>query len=131
LGGVLIEGMLVLLSYLIGLSYVAKQENLAVFRNAWPLLFLFAPFVYGTRALIGGWVGALVFLVFLLWVGSAVALLRRGGRGNIPRAVVRLIAGISLLDALLIARGGHSVAALLATLGFCMTLFFQRYIRGT
>src|SRR6185503_10646253 len=45
----LVGGALVLLSYLIGLTYVAKQETLAEYRNLWPLAFLFAPFVYTAR----------------------------------------------------------------------------------
>ena len=52
-------------------------------------------------------------------------------RGDIPRAVVSLIAGISLLDALLIAGSGLPELALAALAGFGVTLFFQRYIAGT
>jgi 4-hydroxybenzoate polyprenyltransferase len=51
--------------------------------------------------------------------------------GGIPRAVVRLIAGISLCDALLIAAGGSPGAAALAALAFPVTLFLQRYVSGT
>jgi 4-hydroxybenzoate polyprenyltransferase len=63
----------------------------------------------------------------------AVALwfLRRRQRGDIPRAVVSLIAGISLLDALLIAASGLPGLALAALAGFGVTLFFQGYIAGT
>ena len=38
--------LLVLLCYLVGLTYVAKQENLGHIRNVWPLAFLSAPVVY-------------------------------------------------------------------------------------
>jgi 4-hydroxybenzoate polyprenyltransferase len=45
--------------------------------------------------------------------------------------VVSLIAGISLLDALLIAGAGSPALAGVALAGFGVTLFFQRYISGT
>ncbi len=129
LGAPVVIGATVLLSYLIGLTYVAKQENLAELRNLWPLLFLGAPFVYGIPVLTGGRVGAALYLGFLAWVGYAVWLLVRPGRANIPRAVVSFIAGISLLDGLLMAGAGAPAAWGVA--GFGLTLLLQRYVRGT
>jgi 4-hydroxybenzoate polyprenyltransferase len=126
-----IGGALILLSYLIGLTYVAKQENLSEYRNLWPLAFLFAPFVYGVPILLGSAVGALLYTIFLAWVCYAISFLVRKGHVNIPRAVISFIAGISLLDALLIAGREAPEAAGLATVGFGLTLLFQRYIRGT
>lgn len=126
-----LAGAAVLLSYLIGLTYVAKQENLAEFRNLWPLLFLGAPFVYGIPALTAGPVGAALYLGFLAWVGYAISLLVRPGRVNFPRAVVSFIAGISLLDGLLIAGAGAPGAAVWGVGGFGLTLVLQRYVRGT
>jgi 4-hydroxybenzoate polyprenyltransferase len=61
----------------------------------------------------------------------ALWFLRRRAKGDIPRAVVSLIAGISLLDALLIAGAGSLALAGVALAGFGVTLFFQRYISGT
>jgi 4-hydroxybenzoate polyprenyltransferase len=124
-------GSLILLSYLIGLTYVAKQETLAAYRNLWPLAFLFAPFVYAFPALYGGATGAVIWAGFLAWVGYAISWLTRKGRVNIPRAVISFIAGISLLDALLIAGAGRPATAPWAIAGFVLTLFFQRYVRGT
>ena len=127
----LVGGALILLSYLIGLTYVAKQETLAEYRNLWPLLFLFAPFVYGFPTLGSGAGGALIYAGFLAWVGYAISWLIRKGHINIPRAVISFIAGISLLDALLIAGAGRTGIALWGIAGFVLTLFFQRYVRGT
>ncbi|MBI4245554.1 MAG: UbiA family prenyltransferase [Candidatus Rokubacteria bacterium] len=124
-------GALALLCYLIGLTYVAKQENLSEYRNLWPLGFLFAPFVYAAPTLLAGPVGALIYAGFLVWVCYAISFLVRGKRVNIPRAVVSFIAGISLLDALLIAGRGANLAAGLCIVGFALTLFLQRYVRGT
>ncbi len=131
LGVAVVAGAAVLLSYLIGLTYVAKQETLAEFRNLWPLLFLAAPFVYGIPALAGGPVGAALYLGFLAWVGYAIWLLVRPGRVNIPRAVVSFIAGISLLDGLLMAGAGAPGAAVWGVGGFGLTLVLQRYVPGT
>ena len=64
----------------------------------------------------------------------AVRLLRGTRKDRIPRAVVTLIAGISLLDAVLIARSGApgaAGAAALAMMGFPLTLAMQRVVRGT
>lgn len=36
-----------LAAYVIGLSYMARQETLTRMANLWPLAFLAAPFVYG------------------------------------------------------------------------------------
>jgi 4-hydroxybenzoate polyprenyltransferase len=129
--GPLIGGALVLLSYLIGLTYVAKQETLSEYRNLWPLAFLFAPFVYAAPTLLGSAAGALIYAGFLAWVCYAISWLVRKGRVNIPRAVISFIAGISLLDALLIAGRGQPVAAAWAIGGFVLTLALQRYVRGT
>ena len=131
IGPAVAGGAAVLLSYLIGLTYVAKQENLTEVRHLWPLAFLGAPFLYAWPTLLGAGVGAVLYLGFLAWVAYAVAWLVRPGRRDIRRAVVSLIAGISLLDALLIAGAGGTAPAAWAVLGFALTLAFQRWVPGT
>jgi 4-hydroxybenzoate polyprenyltransferase len=125
--GAATTGAAVLLCYLIGLTYVAKQENLSAFKNLWPLLFLAAPLAL----LRVEPVSALLLGMLMLWVLRCVGLLRTRKPGAIPKAVVSLIAGISLLDAFLIARTGAATTALIAALGFPLTLFLQRYVKGT
>jgi 4-hydroxybenzoate polyprenyltransferase len=71
------------------------------------------------------------WLLFTGWMLVALWFLRRRRKGDIPRAVVSLIAGISLLDALLIAGAGSLALAGVALAGIGVTLFFQRYISGT
>ena len=63
-------GSLVLLCYLIGLTYVAKQENLTELRHLWPLAFLAAPFVYAWPAFSGRGAVAVLYLGFLAWVAT-------------------------------------------------------------
>jgi len=124
-------GAALMLCYLIGLTYVAKQENLGSVENLWPLLFLAAPVAYGAWLALSQPAVGLFWLLFSGWMLVALWFLRRRRKGDIPRAVVSLIAGISLLDALLIAGTGSVALAVLALAGFGVTLFFQRYISGT
>jgi 4-hydroxybenzoate polyprenyltransferase len=123
-------GALVLLAYLIGLTYVARQETLTAYRNVWPLALLAAPFVYAGPALARP-LGAALYVGLLAWVGYAVSLLLRRKRVDIPRAVVSLIAGICLLDALLIVGTGQDGRALAAVAAFALTLALQRRVPGT
>jgi len=99
--------------------------------NLWPLLFLGAPVAYGAWLALAQPMVGVFWLLFSGWMLVALWFLRRRAKGDIPRAVVSLIAGISLLDALLIAGTGSVALAVLALAGFGVTLFFQRYIAGT
>src|SRR5688500_12882030 len=125
-----LAGAAALLSYLVGLTYVAKQENLARFRNAWPLLFLAVPFLYAMPIVTDTVGGALLYLGFLGWVVYSLSFLRPQ-RMNIPGAVVRLLAGICLLDALLLAGANEPMLAVAAIGGFVLTRILQGYVAGT
>jgi hypothetical protein len=128
----LLAAAAVALCYLIGLTYIAKQETLDHVANLWPLAFLAAPLPYGLALLpSGGGLAGLLLLALLVWIAMALRLLRRRRAGDIPRAVVRLIAGISLLDALFLAGAGQGGAAVLAVLCFTTTLAQQRWVSGT
>ena len=126
-----IVGAFLLMSYLIGLTYVAKQENLGEIGNLWPLAFLLAPVVYGVYAGLEAPLAMIILAGFATWILFAVRFVARWGPGDIPCAVVSLIAGISLLDAMLIAIAGAPEVALVAVAGFALTLVFQRFIPGT
>lgn len=127
----LLVGAALLLSYLIGLTYVAKQENLGQVKNLWPLIFLAAPVLYGATLLphaVGLWP---FWAAFSGWILVALWFVKRRQAGDIPRAVVSLIAGISLFDAMLIAVHTPPQMALIAVAGFALTLFLQKFISGT
>jgi len=124
-------GAALMLCYLIGLTYVAKQENLGKVENLWPLAFLAAPAAYGAWLAAAQFAVAPFWLLFTGWMLVALWFLRRRRKGDIPRAVVSLIAGISLLDALLIAGAGSLALAAAGLAGFGATLLFQRYVLGT
>lgn len=120
-----------LLAYLIGLTYIAKQENLGKVENLWPLLFLGAPIIYGGYLALAQITLAPFWLLFTAWVFVALYFLKRRGPGDIPRAVVSLIAGMCLLDAILIASVGQIELAIIAICGFALTLFLQKFVSGT
>jgi 4-hydroxybenzoate polyprenyltransferase len=127
----LLAASLALLCYLIGLTYVAKQETLGEVKDLWPLLFLAVPVLYLVPSLWAGSTNAALFVLFVAWIRIALWLLWRRLPGDVPRAVVSLIAGICLLDALLIAGAGAAGIAWLAVLGFLLTLALQRVVPGT
>lgn len=122
---------LVLLCYLIGLTYAAKKEHLGRLENAWPLAFLAVPMLYGVHLAPAQPIVVLPLISLAAWAAYALWLLRRRRPGDVPRAVVSLIAGIALLDATLLAGHGHLLFAGLAAAAFVLTLVLQRWITGT
>ncbi len=124
-------GAVLLLGYVVGLSYAARQENLGRLRNAWPLLLLGAPAVFAIPALAStASVARACFASYLAWLGWALWRLMRPGP-DLRGGVSLLIAGISLLDALLAALADAPRLALACALGAPLTVVFQRRIAGT
>lgn len=119
------------LGWLVGLTYAAKQEAFDRLERVWPLAFLAAPLLFGLARLDAGPLAWLLLAVLALWLGFALYLLNRRGKGDVPRAVVSLIAGIALVDALFLATAGSAAAALLAVGCFALTLLLQRWVSGT
>jgi 4-hydroxybenzoate polyprenyltransferase len=126
-----LAGIACLLFYLVGLTYAAKQEAFNRLPRLWPLFCLGLPVLVGAvlaREQPIVW----PFLILLSgWVVYALSFLRQGPRRAVPQAVVRLIAGIALLDAMLIAYVGASEWALVAAAFCLLTRVFQRFVPGT
>lgn len=120
-----------LLCYLIGLTYIAKQEHLESVANLWPLAFLAAPLLWALLASLTDAPVAGFALLFLLWVFYSLSFLRRRRPGDVPRAVGALLAGICLWDAVVLASAGRPSAAALALALFGATLLLQRYVAPT
>lgn len=120
-----------LLCHLIGLTYIAKQEHLDRIGALWPLGFLALPASYGLTLAARTPLAAVPWLLYMGVLVYALNLLRRRARGDVPRAVVTLIAGMSVLDATLLAGAGQLWAAALAITAFVLTLALQRWVPGT
>lgn len=121
----------VLLCYLIGLTYAAKKEHLGTLDNFWPLAFLLVPVIYGLYLSLSQPAALLPLAIFAGWMLFALKLLRRRAKGDVPRAVVSLIAGIALLDATVLAGFGQWTLAVLSVGAFFLTLILQRWVSGT
>jgi hypothetical protein len=120
-----------LLCHLIGLTYIAQQEHLDRIGALWPLGFLAVPVVYGAllaAAMPAAWVP---WILYVGMMGFALQRLRRARAGDVPTAVVTLIAGMSLLDAIVLAGDGKVTAAGVAVAAFVLTLLLQRWVSGT
>lgn len=124
-------GALVLLTYLIGLTYTAKQENLGEVKNLWPLAFLIIPALFGLYAATSHPQSWFALALFIAWLLFCLYLVKRRQAGDIPKAVVSMIAGICLVDAIFIAATSSLSIMLCALVAFALTLYFQRYISGT
>jgi 4-hydroxybenzoate polyprenyltransferase len=120
-----------LFGYTIGLSYIARQETLARLTSLWPLAFLAAPFAYGMQGALRSIVPALIYVGFFAWVLYAVRRLVRCSQLDIREGVSTLIAGIALLDALLIALTDEPWLAVAAVGGCLLTRLAHRVIPGT
>jgi 4-hydroxybenzoate polyprenyltransferase len=122
---------LLLLCYLVGLTYIARQEHLDRVANLWPLLLLALPVAWGVQPALGGIVIAMCWLAFVAWVLYSLSFLKRRQPGDVPRAVGGLLAGICQWDALVIAAAGSPGLAAIAVGGFLLTLWLQRFVSPT
>lgn len=126
-----IGGAIALLAYLIGLTYVARQERFGSVHNLWTLVCLIVPFCLWSLALREGVVAVAIYVAAVAWVLQCLSHLGWRPRIDIPRAVVGMIAGIALVDALAIASFHVPGLALVAVGCFALTLGLQRWVPGT
>jgi 4-hydroxybenzoate polyprenyltransferase len=132
LGAPLVAGALGLGAYVVGLTFVARQENRRSYRAGATLALLFAPLCVAVLALRPPSRAFLVdAAVLLAWIGVALWPLFRLASPPVGRSVVRLIAGISLVDALFVAATGAPALALCGAVGLGVTLLLQRFVSGT
>lgn len=121
-------GMLALLGYLIGLTYVAKQESFNRIGHYWPLLFLGSPF--GFVHLLELPLARACYAGLLVWVAwSLYGVL--GPKRKVGPAVARFIAGMCLLDAMWVGSTGNATWVLACVGAFVLTRLGQRVIAGT
>jgi 4-hydroxybenzoate polyprenyltransferase len=122
-----------LLLYIVGLTHIARFENGALVQRVWVAAFVLAPLLVSAPYVIEQplWLAGPCWLLALGWTLRSVRFALRGGKGMIPKAVVSLIAGVSLIDATFIAVTLQPLWALAALAAFVLTLLWQRRIAGT
>ncbi|MFU8780801.1 MAG: UbiA family prenyltransferase [Kiritimatiellia bacterium] len=125
----LIWAAVAMLFYVAGLTYIARNETRNDFRRYWPVGFLVLPVLYFCWQTAG--VFLLVPVVFSVWCGWALWFVYRRTGKSIGGGIVRLIAGIALLDAMVLASGGLSLLVCMALVLFVLTRVLQRYIPGS
>ena len=97
----------------------------------WPLAILAVPVVWTFVQVIEQPLALIFWAALIGVVAFALHRLFRRQPCDVPRAVVTMIAGISLYDAVLIASTGAFVLAVVAAGGFIVTLLLQRVASGT
>ncbi len=118
-----------LLCYVVALTLLAKVELKPKAIHCGIILMLFLPAVYFMLQLSALTLGLSLFFTF--WVTYSLSLIYRSAPSQVGRAVGQLIAGISLLDSMILATMGSIYGVIVALASFGLTLFLQRYVRGT
>lgn len=131
--GAVMAGAAGLFAHVVGLTYAARQEAYDRLDRVWPLAILAVPLLVslGFAAIADSALCLALVAAYAAWGARSLKFLFRRQRGDVPRAVVGLIAGISLYDAALVAAAGAPWLAVLAALGFLATLGLQRVAPGT
>ena len=126
----LVTWALLMLFYVAGLTSIAKTEHGSSALRYWPFLGLVAPAVYAVVREPSAGV-LLLAALFLAWAVYSASFVYVETRRSIGGAITRLIAGISLLDAMVLATHEAWWGVAVALVAFGATLFLQRYIKGT
>lgn len=130
--GLSIWTAIVMASYVVGLSYIARHEAIPGALRYWPCIFLAAPILLAfivnrgdlqTRSL------ALSALL-VIWIVQSLLYAYWTADKNLGRCVSRLLAGIVLVDVLSVAHAGPDILMVFAGL-FVLALIFQHFIPAT
>ncbi len=124
-------GIAALFSYIVGLSALALHEADQRPGPLWPFALILGPFV-GVMPTMSFSIGiALLSALLVSWMGYSAWCTVRGTVPQVRSAIGLWIAGISLLDAWLIASQEPKGLALLAIFGYVTTMTLQRWVKGT
>jgi 4-hydroxybenzoate polyprenyltransferase len=128
-GELLLAGAL-LVVYMVGLTAIAKSETRPSVSSRWPAVLPLLPaLAFGPRL---GWPAGLLALGQAGWSLYSLRFAYRTESRDIGGTIGRLIAGISLLDALvLVAAGASPGLVAVALVCFVSTLLLQRMVPGT
>ena len=130
--GLSIWSALVLASYVVGLSYLARGESTNAPLRYLPCLFLAAPLVLALVVNRGEsqLKGALLCVILVLWALRCLRFVFWSEQRNVGRCVAGLLAGIVLVDLLAVGGGNLVVGLALAGL-FALALLLQRFVPAT
>lgn len=130
--GLAVWSALVLASYVVGLSYLARKETRQGPLRHWPCVLLAAPLVLAMVINRGDHQlkAALVGLVLGIWTLRSLRFAYWSAQQNIGRSVSGLLAGIALVDWLSVC-DGHGLLALAFVGFFILALLFQRFVPAT
>ena len=118
-----------MLLYVAGLTYIARSETRPDLLRYWPSALLVLPALYFGWQATDGW--RWVSVMFLVWCGWSLSFVYRRVNKSIGGGIERFIAGIALLDAMVLASGGFSLLVYAAIGMFVLTRGLQRYIAGS
>lgn len=116
--------------YIVGLTAMASAEtNPERFRYT-PAVLLLPPAVYAV--VVGGSFASIAMAVlFCAWLGFTLRLTAPDEDLDVGTAISRLLAGICLVDASILAANGAPGLAAAAVAGFALTLAAHQYVAGT
>lgn len=123
-------GSALLLGHLIGLTYIAKHETRGRVQRLWPVLMFLPAMGFGFLLPWPWWTLGALYTGHTLWTGCRPAL-GLGTRADPGRAVPSLIAGISLLDATIVASRSEVGPVVACLAAFALTRYWQRHVPGT
>lgn len=131
LPGAVLLGATIVLAYVLGLTYAASHENTSRLVRVGPLLGVWAPALVALTRLGDAPPGPWLLLGFAVWIVYSLRLVRSQQPASIRRGVISLIAGIALVDALLVATFVGSGPIFVGLAAFITTLALQRLVSGT
>ena len=131
--GLAIWGGLALGAYIIGLSYLARQESTRGRVNGWSCCLLAAPILLALLVNVDGYrpPALLLSALLALWLVRCLRHAFLMFDPNVGRAVGGLLAGIVLVDWLALAGGESAWTSVAFFLLFVVSLFFQRFVPAT
>ncbi len=122
---------LCLMTYIAGITYLAKAEHVNTLNAWWPISLLGAPLIYVIS--LAQYSPIILFLATILtiWTGYWVRILLPGKHRSISRSVSNLLAGICLIDILILVGMTQYGMATVGVFAFLLTLFLQKRIKAT
>ena len=130
--GLSIWTALVMASYIVGVSYIARHESISTALRYWPCIFMAIPIVLAVVVNRGEWRirGLTLSALLIIWTIQSLFHAYWVADKNIGRCVSRLLAGIVLVDVLSVANAGPGVLFAFGGL-FVLALIFQHFIPAT